>query len=401
MHPNKFTIIIPTRDRGDTLEYALRTVTMQDYAALEIVVSDNFSQDSTRNVVEANADPRIVYVNTGRRLSMTQNWEFALTHATGDWIGFIGDDDGLLPGSINAANAIASATGVELIRARSAFYQWPSIPGRGSGALTVPIGGRSGVRETASALRRVMDGRSEYQNLPTIYNGGFVHRRAIDRSRAADGSFFQSQIPDLYSSIVLSALTKRFFWSARPLAINGASRHSTGTSYFSAGDDSTAQRAARLFAAESNIPLHYKVPCNDDGSIPRSIQALLLESYLQAQTHHPHLSPLDPATQLRTILRTAGSHEGQIRCWAEKFAAINAIEIVAPSPVTRQFRNAKRSLARIYMDRILFPVKGEPAIANVHAASLIAGDAMSNPPTLPRTLVRNVVERSIGMLSRS
>lgn len=401
MHPDKFTIIIPTRDRADTLEHALRTVTMQDYNRLEIVVSDNFSQDETRKVVEANADSRIVYVNTGRRLSMTHNWEFALARASGDWIGFIGDDDGLLPGSITAASAIAKETGVELIRSRSAFYQWPSIGGHGSGILTVPIGGQSGVREAGSVLRRVIDGRLDYQNLPTIYNGGFVHRRAIDRSRAADGSFFQSQIPDLYSSIVLSALTDRFFWSGRPFAINGASRHSTGTSYFSESSDAEAQRAARLFAAEPNIPLHPRVPSNDDGSIPRSIQALLYESYLQAQRHHPNLPPVDPRAQLRAIMHAAGSHERQIESWAAKFADTNAIDMISPSPSARQVRKVRRALARVYMNRMMFPAKDGPPIPNVYCASRVAGVALENPPTLPIALVRNVVERAITILSLS
>ena len=400
MHPEMFTIIIPTRDRADTLVHALRTVTMQDYAALEIIVSDNCSQDNTREVVEANDDARIVYVNTGQRLSMTHNWEFALAHARGSWIGYLGDDDGLLPGSIAAAAEIAEATGIELIRSRSAFYQWPSIPGRSSGTLTVPIGGRSGVKATGPALRRVLDGKHDYQNLPTIYNGGFVHRRAIDRSRGADGRFFHSQIPDLYSSIVLSALNDRYFWSSRPLAINGASRHSTGTSQFSTGADGDAQRAAKLFAAEPNIPLHHSVPCNDDGSIPRSIQALLLESYLQARAQHPALVPIDPAFQLNRILVSAGSHEAELGRWAERFAAANAITLLAPSKMEKRLRAAGRSLSRAYMDRLLFPAKGAAWIPNVHAASLVAGAALNNPPALAGALVQNVVKRAIDILVR-
>ncbi len=44
----RFTIIIPTRERAATLEHALRTVTDQDFASLEIIVSDNASTDNTR-----------------------------------------------------------------------------------------------------------------------------------------------------------------------------------------------------------------------------------------------------------------------------------------------------------------------------------------------------------------
>ena len=96
----KFTVIIPTRERPDTLKWALKTCTTQDYDNFEVIVSDNFSQDETRRVVEDAKDPRVRYLNTGKRISMTANFEFGLSHATGDYVCFIGDDDGLLPNAL-------------------------------------------------------------------------------------------------------------------------------------------------------------------------------------------------------------------------------------------------------------------------------------------------------------
>src|SRR5690606_25949425 len=93
----KITVIIPTRERCDVFVSALKTVTGQNYDDLEILVSDNFSQDATEEVARQSNDPRVRYLNTGRRLSMAHNWEFALEHATGDWVTIVGDDDGLLP----------------------------------------------------------------------------------------------------------------------------------------------------------------------------------------------------------------------------------------------------------------------------------------------------------------
>src|SRR2546421_723250 len=44
----KITVIIPTRERCDVLGKTLATVVAQDYEAIEILVSDNFSADETR-----------------------------------------------------------------------------------------------------------------------------------------------------------------------------------------------------------------------------------------------------------------------------------------------------------------------------------------------------------------
>ena len=74
---NKFTIIIPTRERCDTLYHTIRTCLNQTYKNYEIIVSDNFSQDDTKKIVTSFDDKRITYINTGKRCSMSENFEFA------------------------------------------------------------------------------------------------------------------------------------------------------------------------------------------------------------------------------------------------------------------------------------------------------------------------------------
>ncbi|MGZ8158598.1 MAG: glycosyltransferase family 2 protein, partial [Methylobacter sp.] len=65
----KYTVIIPTRDRAETLEATLRTCLRQTYENFEIIVSDNCSGDNTKEIVDGLHDPRIRYINPGRRLS--------------------------------------------------------------------------------------------------------------------------------------------------------------------------------------------------------------------------------------------------------------------------------------------------------------------------------------------
>ena len=102
----KLTVIIPTRERSDTLMHTLRTLVDQDYRDCEFIVSDNHSQDNTKQVVQDFSDPRICYINTGKRVSMSKNWEFALEHARGSFVTYIGDDDGFIPGALSGAMAI-------------------------------------------------------------------------------------------------------------------------------------------------------------------------------------------------------------------------------------------------------------------------------------------------------
>ena len=114
------TILIPTRERAAVLAHSLHSAVDQDYPNLEIIVCDNASVDDTRAVVDSFACERIRYVNPGKRLSMSRNWEFGLSHVRDGWVTILGDDDAILPGAIERAMEIARATGVKAIRSDGA-----------------------------------------------------------------------------------------------------------------------------------------------------------------------------------------------------------------------------------------------------------------------------------------
>src|SRR5262249_18302130 len=48
-----FSVVIPTRERAETLTYALRTCLEQDFDDYEVVVCDNCSSPATRAVIQA------------------------------------------------------------------------------------------------------------------------------------------------------------------------------------------------------------------------------------------------------------------------------------------------------------------------------------------------------------
>ncbi len=119
----RISVVVPTRDRCDTLVASLRTCLDQDYEHCEIIVSDNLSNDGTKEHVTAIRDPRVRYVRTEWRLGMSQNWEFALSHVTGDYVTFVGDDDALLPGALKELSEIIHQTGTHAVTWRAADYR--------------------------------------------------------------------------------------------------------------------------------------------------------------------------------------------------------------------------------------------------------------------------------------
>ncbi|GAC1577333.1 MAG: hypothetical protein NVS3B5_09400 [Sphingomicrobium sp.] len=351
----KITVIIPTRERSDVLGASLKTVTTQDYSNLDILVSDNCSTDQTRAVVQATRDPRIRYVNTGHRVGLSQNWEFALSHVSEGFVMVLGDDDGLVPGALDRIAAVISETGVKAVNSTFCTFLWPSSENEGAGRLLIPMRSGFEVRSGREWLRRVVNGRAWYSELPMLYAGGATHISLIQEIRRRKGTFFQSCQPDVFSSIALASITDRYVFSHEPFAIAGHSRHSNGASWGASGRGASTEdklEATKKFFSEGNIPWHDAIPMLDEGGIPVSIDILVYESYLQAL--HVHGNPLvtTHVDQLALFLARRVSDQERMATWVKLFALRHGLD---PDEVRRRASLLK---ARIAWDK-----------ANEHAAA--------------------------------
>ena len=229
----KFTIIVPTRDRALSLQYCLKNLLKQDYQNFEVLVSDNCSKDDTATVVSTFQDARIRYINTGNRVSMSHNWEFSLSHVNEGWVLFVGDDDGLLPNALKTLDKVIKESGCEALTTATCSYWWPHhFPFMPDGQLSVPLPSKKlyEIRRSDIVLDKVMNGRVGYQELPWLYNGGASSVALLKRLRALDSRFFRSFNPDIYSAISLGLGTNSYASINIPIAINGASKFSNGTS---------------------------------------------------------------------------------------------------------------------------------------------------------------------------
>jgi len=94
----KFSVLLPTRNGGHYLDSCIRSILEQNYSDLELIISDNANTDQTPEVIRRFAgDPRVKALRLESAVSVTENWNNALSVATGDYILMMGDDDYLLP----------------------------------------------------------------------------------------------------------------------------------------------------------------------------------------------------------------------------------------------------------------------------------------------------------------
>jgi glycosyltransferase involved in cell wall biosynthesis len=277
----KFTVMIPTRERCETLVHTLASCVAQPEDNFEIIVSDNCSEDDTEQVVMSFNDRRIKYIKTARRLSMTGNFEFALTHATGDYVMYLGDDDGLAPDALSRVSEIVQETRLDAVISSQAQYHWPNALDELSRNRLV-FSAKPGyeIRPASDVLRRVLDFKLSYTELPGAY-AGFVSRRVL--CAAMDkGVYFHSITPDAYSGIVNAAILDSYVYVHTPFCLAGLSGRSNGASQLGrVGSQDAGSRESVRYENENDLPYHPSlVYCP-------SYEIIMAEAFFQAKDHVP------------------------------------------------------------------------------------------------------------------
>jgi glycosyltransferase involved in cell wall biosynthesis len=227
----RFSVLIPTRERPETLRHTLATVLSQPGDDYEVVVADNCCGPETRKLVEELASPKLRYTRSDEVLPMAENWERGLALCTGEYVTVLGDDDGFLPSTLAMARKLLDATQAELISWAPHTYWWPdTIVTPIRNLLVVSLANE--VKEIPSRPRLESFYRDEIQfmEIPMIYSA-FFHRGIIEEAQLRYDGFFvpKDTAPDVASGILGLHITQSHVFSGRPLSIRGNSEKSSGT----------------------------------------------------------------------------------------------------------------------------------------------------------------------------
>lgn len=253
-----FSILIPTRNRANTLGGSIQTCLAQDYAKLEVIVSDNASTPETAAVLAGFSDPRLKVHRQDERLSMRANFDFLVNQAQGDYIIIIGDDDGIMPGAIAAMAQYLGEADVDILNWPGLVYNWPGVLVPAVGLIDAKIRRVFGTleqRDPGERFRKLLAGDLKtYLDGSNLYHG-CIHRRVIEASKAKAGHVFPLHVPDVYACMGFLPFARSMVFLHHPLSIAGVSGASHGYSYQADIDPETGQREptpAERFALEAN-----------------------------------------------------------------------------------------------------------------------------------------------------
>lgn len=229
------SIVIATRNRALYAMSAIRNILESPDPRLELVIQDNSDNRDLQEWLQSNiCDPRLHYHYTADPLSFVHNFDVAAQLASGKYLCFIGDDDGINPEIMKAASWAESMDLDALAVRQSASYVWPDtgIPStlfvkETGGAMLIKSFEGSLVRADVEGEMRALlrNGGLYYldRNLPKLYHG-LVNRRCLKAVQDKCGVYFAGLSPDTFASLAISCVAQNVMVTDYPLTIPGACR---------------------------------------------------------------------------------------------------------------------------------------------------------------------------------
>ncbi|MEZ6140407.1 MAG: glycosyltransferase family 2 protein [Zavarzinella sp.] len=278
----RFSVVIPTRNRPGTLAATLKTCLNQHaFEDYEIIISDNSDNGDSLTVIKELLTKKVQYHRTPKPLAMHDNWEFALQKATGEYICYLGDDDGLHPDALARTNQLFNYGSFQALGSHRVNYFWPNVvqPSQRD-LISIPLGAGLEYLEflPATVANAVIPPEQYSYCLPMIYRG-FISRKLCDQAIKKFGRVFQHLIPDIYSGFLFGWLAKKYAVSLDPLFIEGVSSASNGlaTSMIAENPSQTQVVDFYRLATESEIQNF-----SEDHPAPKSLNHCVYDVYRTA-----------------------------------------------------------------------------------------------------------------------
>ncbi|MDB4968058.1 MAG: pglI 3 [Myxococcales bacterium] len=274
----RFSIIIPTRNRAHTLEFAILSALDHAAADVEIVVSDNHSSDDSAAVVERYAARGVRYLKPPESMTMPAHWNWAAAHARGEWLTILADDDALCPSYLPRLRAVLAEHpdvsvvtwligryfhNVPLDEANKflRLYYDPAMRNK----LELHSFSAETQRLTSRPRLDVVFAVGEDSTVPRGHNCAI--RRALLEKLSAERGIFLGLCPDYACSAILLAATESYVFVDEPLQVFGSLPRGGAQTY-----------AEQIAADFKNVPLFDGLPMQSPVLVVNHITDTLLKA---------------------------------------------------------------------------------------------------------------------------
>ena len=170
---------------------------------------------------------------------MSDNSDRAILNSSGEYICFLGDDDGFTKYLLEGVRWM-KVEGIEAVKPAEITYSWPDAPmGKSAEMSFYPFTGKvkyvSAYEELIKVLKNGIQNRGK---MPIAYHA-VVSRDALNKIYKIAGTFFPGNSPDISNAVSLSLVVQRFALVDLPWSYSGNSAYKGG-GVFARGNASPA-----------------------------------------------------------------------------------------------------------------------------------------------------------------
>lgn len=226
------SIVIPTRNRAEYAKHCIKSILDIDFDKFELVVHDNSDTKELFNYISDFLinDDRLIYRYDNSPMNTVHNFNKAMNYVNGEYICFIGDDDGIMPDIIEAVKW-AKENNVDAIAYNNRVgYLWPNKERKGLLNIYPYDSSIEKVNVRHELECFLNDGAVYYLNykLPKVYHG-IVRKTCFDTVNQKLGYYFGGLSVDIFASLSLSLVIDELIFIDYPFTIAGSSAASEQT----------------------------------------------------------------------------------------------------------------------------------------------------------------------------
>ncbi|RZK26446.1 MAG: glycosyltransferase [Flavobacterium sp.] len=224
------SIVIPTKDRYQTLFPLVEKMLQWEDLSFEIIVHDN-TYDNVKAVDYFGGytnDNRLRYFHIAKPLVAIDNYTRAFKEAKGKYVCFLGDDDGIISQALPFVRWM-NRNNVDSASFNCAYYAWPGLTMKYYGdnfsghLITYGKSAKLEYIDPKTELLKVLhNGAAGFLKMPRAYHG-IVSRECLERIYESTGTYFPGPVADMSNAVACCFHSIKHVYLDFPIVISGAS----------------------------------------------------------------------------------------------------------------------------------------------------------------------------------
>ncbi len=224
------SIVVPTKNRYIYLKELVKLINSFDDNAIEFVIQDN--SDNNQEILDflkSEQKDNIRYYYCNDQLAATENADKAILNSTGEFVCFIGDDDGVMSWITDVVRYMKREH-IDSLISNKPNYSWPDVKSAivdSSSSLNIikPSSKILNIDPIKELYKTQKKGFLTMGNLPRVYQG-IIKRSSLDDLYNQTGTFFPGPCPDMCNAVGLTYIVKKHVYVDFPVVISGAGYNS-------------------------------------------------------------------------------------------------------------------------------------------------------------------------------